>query len=139
MPAQSSPAGVDTTAHLDVHKGVGAGRAGGSPNRDPGSGAGTPRRPSTAVRRAALPPALAAATDRFERHLTLERGISPHSVRAYVGDVVGLLDHVARMGGVDLDRLDLRALRSWLARLRSTGTSRSTLARRSAAARTFTA
>ncbi|HZB49252.1 MAG TPA: site-specific integrase, partial [Mycobacteriales bacterium] len=93
----------------------------------------------TAVRRAGLPADLAAAVDRFERHLTLERSLSPHSVRAYVTDVVGLLDHLARLGRTDLTELDVRTLRSWLARLRSTGSARSTLARRAAAARTFTA
>jgi integrase/recombinase XerC len=92
-----------------------------------------------ARQRAALPESLADAVDRFERHLTLERGLSPHSVRAYVGDVVSLLDHLARMGATDLAALDVRALRSWLARLRSTGAARTTLARRAAAARTFTA
>jgi integrase/recombinase XerC len=91
------------------------------------------------LRRAALPAGFAAAVDRFERHLTLERSLSPHSVRAYVTDVVGLLDHMARMGRVHLTDLDARVLRSWLARLRSTGAARSTLARRAAAARTFTA
>jgi integrase/recombinase XerC len=79
------------------------------------------------------------AIDGFERHLALERNLSAHSVRAYRTDVVGLLDHAARMGGRDLDRLDVQALRSWLARLRSTGAARTTLARRAAAARTFTA
>jgi integrase/recombinase XerC len=93
----------------------------------------------TAVRRAGLPAAFAAAVDLFERHLTLERNLSAHSVRAYVGDVVGLLDHLARMGRVELADLDARVLRSWLARLRSTGSARSTLARRAAAARSFTA
>ncbi len=74
----------------------------------------------------------------FDRHLALERGLSPHSVRAYRVDVVSLLDHLARMGR-DLAQLDIVVLRSWLARLRSTGAARATLARRAAAARTFTA
>jgi integrase/recombinase XerC len=86
-----------------------------------------------------LPEAYGAGVDGFERHLALERNLSPHSVRAYLVDVVGLLDHAARMGGRDLDRLDVQVLRSWLARLRSTGAARTTLARRAAAARTFTA
>jgi integrase/recombinase XerC len=88
---------------------------------------------------AGLPEPYRAAVDRFERHLALERNLSAHSVRAYRTDVVGLLDHAARMGGRDLDRLDVQVLRSWLARLRSTGAARTTLARRAAAARTFTA
>jgi integrase/recombinase XerC len=29
----------------------------------------------------------------FERHLTAERGLSPHTVRAYLTDVAGLLGH----------------------------------------------
>jgi integrase/recombinase XerC len=93
----------------------------------------------TARRRESLPAALGEALDAFERHLALERNLSAHSVRAYVGDVTGLLDHVARMGRRDLAGLDIGALRSWLARLRSTGAARTTLARRAAAARTFTA
>ncbi len=110
----------------------------------PGAGLGRQQpgergRASTAGRRAGLPAALADAVDRFERHLSLERGLSAHSVRAYVGDVVGLLDHLARMGRTDLADLDVRVLRSWLARLRSTGAARATLARRAAAVRTFTA
>jgi integrase/recombinase XerC len=68
----------------------------------------------------------------------LERGLSAHSVRGYLTDVVGLLDHLARMGR-SLPDLDISVLRSWLARLRSTGAARTTLARRAAAARTFTA
>jgi integrase/recombinase XerC len=96
-------------------------------------------RPSTRARREALPAALAAVVAQFERYLELERGLSAHSVRAYLVDVVGLLDHATRLGRQDLGDLDLGVLRSWLARLRSTGAARSTLARRAASARTFTA
>lgn len=103
------------------------------------AGSGRSARPSTTARRAGLPPELAAAVDGFEQHLRFERGLSAHSVRAYLTDVVGLLDHLARLGRSDLRGLDLGALRSWLARLRSTGAGRATLARRAAAARGFTA
>jgi integrase/recombinase XerC len=96
-------------------------------------------RPSTEARRAALPPDLAAAIDAFEHQLRWERSLSAHSVRAYVTDVVGLLDHVRRLGRIDATGVDLPAIRSWLARLRSTGAARSTLARRAASARAFTA
>jgi integrase/recombinase XerC len=88
---------------------------------------------------AALPPALAAALEGFRRHLALERSRSTHTVRAYTGDVGSLLDHAARRGVTELAELDLDVLRSWLARLRSTGAARTTLARRGSSARVFTA
>jgi integrase/recombinase XerC len=95
-------------------------------------------RPDLVARRAALPPALGQAVDGFERYLLLERGYSPHTARAYSGDVVSLLDHAAGLGATGSGELDLRMLRGWLARLRDSGASRGTLARRAAAARTFT-
>jgi integrase/recombinase XerC len=96
-------------------------------------------RPSIAAVRAALPTELATAVTAFERHVERELGRSPHTVRAYTGDVVGLLDHLARRGITEVAGLDLPTLRSWLARLRTTGVAPATLARRSATARVFTA
>jgi integrase/recombinase XerC len=91
--------------------------------------------------RSELPSALAAAVDGFERHLTLERGLSTHTVRAYVGDVVSLLGHLptTEPTGANLAALDLAAMRSWLGSMLAEGVSRATLARRAAAARVFTA
>jgi integrase/recombinase XerC len=157
-----------------------------------------------------LPADLCAVVDGFERHLKLERGLSEHTVRAYIGDVVSLLAHLSppeadpenqQTGQADanpatapnpqaspagaqrdelnpggdqgsdligsdgghtsvvapngsrtgapfdsdgvregvLSGLDLAVLRAWLAGLLAEGVSRSTLARRAAAARTFTA
>lgn len=74
----------------------------------------------------------------FERDLRSVRGRSPHTVRAYGRDVAGLLEHADRMGRSGVGALDLTILRSWLARQRSQGAARSTLARRASAARTFT-
>jgi len=85
-----------------------------------------------------LPAALAEAVGEFERHLRHERDRSPHTVRAYVGDVTSLLEHAHRAGIADVADLDLRLVRSWLARLQTQGRARNTLARRAAAARTFT-
>jgi integrase/recombinase XerC len=78
------------------------------------------------------------AVDEFANHLGLERGRSGHTVRAYTTDLVGLLDHAARLGLRDPADLRVDVLRSWLARLRTTGAARASLARRAAAARTFT-
>jgi integrase/recombinase XerC len=90
-------------------------------------------------RYAALPEVMREAVDEFARHLALERNRSAHTVRAYVGDVVSLLDHAVRLGRRDPGGLTVDVLRSWLARLRTTGAARTSLARRAAAARTFTA
>jgi integrase/recombinase XerC len=86
-----------------------------------------------------LPPPFAGALEAFADHLSLERNLSAHTVRAYVGDVAGLLDHAQRLQLRTLGELDLRTLRSWLARLHTQGASRATLARRASAARVFTA
>jgi integrase/recombinase XerC len=86
-----------------------------------------------------LTPELAAALAGFERYLRAERSLSPHTVRAYVGDVTSLLEHAWRNGVQAPDGLDLPQLRSWLAVQHESGAARATLARRGAAARTFTA
>ena len=93
----------------------------------------------TAQLRAALPPALAESLDGWEEHLRLQRDLSEHTVRGYVGDVVSLLDHLVRRSGSTVAALDLATLRSWLAQGRTRGDSRSTTARRAASARSFTA
>jgi integrase/recombinase XerC len=86
-----------------------------------------------------LPAAHAAVLAEYERHLRSVRSLSPHSVRAYLGDVTSLLDHAARMGHRHPEEIDLRVLRSWLARLTATGQARASVARRATAARSFTA
>jgi integrase/recombinase XerC len=96
-------------------------------------------RPSVASQRAALPEAYREAVDAYERHLRLELNRSPHTVRAYVGDVVALLDHLAKLGGQRLADLDLARLRGWLAIVSNRGAARTSIARHAAALRTFTA
>ena len=65
--------------------------------------------------------------------------MSPHTVRAYLGDVGSLLEHAVRAGITSPDELDIGTLRAWLAGQHAAGHARATLARRAAAARTFTA
>ncbi|MEU6642299.1 tyrosine-type recombinase/integrase [Saccharomonospora sp. NPDC046836] len=184
-------------------------RPGGRPQRGP-------ERADLAGVRVALPPVAAGLIDDYARHLRAERGLSVHTVRAYLGDVVSLLGFLhgvceadgsavpadsqpapaadsrpgapaasqpsapadlqpdapagsqpgapaaerqpgalagSQLGapaaepqpgapdGKDggLEDLDVGVLRAWLAGQRSVGRSRTTLARRAAAARTFTA
>ena len=87
----------------------------------------------------ALPAWASARLAAFERHLLAERGRSAHTVRAYLGDVRALLQHASRCGLEDVAELDIGVIRAWLAAQHAGGMARATLARRGAAARTFTA
>ncbi len=73
----------------------------------------------------------------FDRHLGAERGRSPHTRRAYLGDVRHLLTYAAEQGVDGPAGLRLADLRSWLGAQADSGAARSTIARRAAAARTF--
>ncbi|WP_285660896.1 tyrosine recombinase XerC [Actinorhabdospora filicis] len=75
----------------------------------------------------------------FAAHLSDVRRRSEHTVRAYTGDVTSLLDYARRQGAHTVGDLDLDLLRGWLGELRAAGVARATVARRAAAARTFTA
>lgn len=85
-----------------------------------------------------LPESMTAVLADYERHLRHERDLAARTVTAYLGDIAGLLDHAHRLGFDDVADLDLRTLRSWLAKQQSLGNSRTTIARRATAARVFT-
>lgn len=87
---------------------------------------------------AELPIAFAEALAGFTAHVRDERGRSAHTVRAYVADVHALLAFVACTGRRDLQAVDLAAMRAWLAAMHASGQSRASIARRAAAARSFT-
>lgn len=86
-----------------------------------------------------LPAELGGALDAFARYLSAERAVSPHTLRGYLGDVRSLLSHAASEGAVRLQDLELGTLRRWLGAQSQEGAARSTLARRSASVRVFTA
>jgi len=86
-----------------------------------------------------LPEELAVTLAAYERHLASERNLTEATVRAYLGDVSGMLRHAAALGHTDVGSLDLRTLRSWLANQQTLGKARSTMARRATAVRVFTA
>jgi integrase/recombinase XerC len=87
----------------------------------------------------------------FETHLRAERGLSVHTVRAYLADVGNLLAYLSTAGqadtvpggpdvpAVDVRQLEVGDLRAWLGAMAAGGAARSSLSRRSAAARVFTA
>jgi integrase/recombinase XerC len=87
---------------------------------------------------ASLPAGLDAALEAFRHHIEAERGLSRHTVRAYLGDVAALLEHAASAGVTGPADLGVGTLRAWLADQHGRGQSRATLARRAAAARAFT-
>ena len=72
----------------------------------------------------------------FATHLELDRAMSPHSVRAYCGDVRHLLSFAERRGRGVRD-VDLALLRAWLASMVGEQLARATVARRGAAVRSF--
>ena len=86
-----------------------------------------------------LPEALRQALDGFVAHLRDERGCSSHTVRAYRGDIVDLLEYCAMKGATEPAAITLGQLRGWLALQSAHGRSRATIARRAASARAFTA
>ncbi|MFC5503588.1 tyrosine recombinase XerC [Lysinimonas soli] len=90
---------------------------------------------------------LRAAIEGFSRHLTVDRGFSEHTVRAYRGDLADLASFVEATATdpaasnpepFDVRELDLELLRDWLWAATGAGLAKSTMARRTAAARAFT-
>lgn len=76
------------------------------------------------------------AVGAFEVHLAAARGLSPHTVRAYAGDVRHLVAF-ARRRGLDWAEVDLAVLRAWLGAMVAARAARATVARRGAAVRAF--
>jgi len=74
----------------------------------------------------------------FERYLEAERNLSAHTIRAYLGDLDSLFDHLERLDVSDLATLELAHIRSWLANQQVKGGARTTLSRRATSIRLFT-
>lgn len=83
--------------------------------------------------------AWAAVLADYEHHLSAERDLSAHSVRAYLTDLTRLAEHSTKLGIDDPAGLTLRSLRSYLATQQTLGRARTTLARRATSTRVFTA
>lgn len=74
----------------------------------------------------------------FERHLKIERSLSAHTVRAYLGDLSSLVQYLEKLGVSDISTLELAHLRSWLANQNIRGGARTTISRRAVSVRLFT-
>ncbi|MDO4888892.1 MAG: tyrosine recombinase XerC [Actinomycetaceae bacterium] len=81
--------------------------------------------------------------DRYRRELDVRRGLSKHTVDAYTSEARSLLEFLAGLTGtdrdapIDIETLELADLRAWLASRQRKGHSRASVARHSAAIRTF--
>lgn len=74
----------------------------------------------------------------FNHHLTSERDLSAHTVRAYIGDLESLLSHLETLNVNEITQLELNHLRSWLANQQIKGGARTSLSRRITSIRLFT-
>jgi integrase/recombinase XerC len=74
----------------------------------------------------------------FTRHLEIERNLSVHTIRAYLGDLESLITHLELVGVNNISQLELTHLRSWLANQQVKGGARTTLSRRAVSVRLFT-
>ncbi|MET0989173.1 MAG: tyrosine recombinase XerC [Glaciihabitans sp.] len=79
------------------------------------------------------------AVDEFVTHLSAERALSEHTVRSYRSDLRDLASFALQRTVDDTAQMDLELFRDWLWRGSTAGLAKSTLARRSAAARAFSA
>lgn len=77
--------------------------------------------------------------DAFLRAQQLERGLSPNTLKAYANDLEGFANFAEEQGITDPRELDLELFRDWLWRANESGAAPSTIARRAASARSFTA
>jgi integrase/recombinase XerC len=77
------------------------------------------------------------AVSDFAVYLTAERGFSAHTVRSYSADLADLERFTNTRGITGTEGIDLELLRDWLWDGSKSGLAKSTLARRSAAVRSF--
>jgi len=84
-----------------------------------------------------LPPAFAAALERFGDHLRLERALSANTVEAYLGDIDSLFRSMASGGATRLQQIGITDVRGWLATAQADGAAPATLRRHGSAAHTF--
>jgi integrase/recombinase XerC len=77
--------------------------------------------------------------EEFALDLTVGKGFSPNTVKAYVSDVSDLQAFMESKSQNEIADLDLELLRDWLWRVSEKGLTKTTLARKSAAVRAFTA
>ena len=78
------------------------------------------------------------AIEAFVQYLNRERSLSDNTIRAYVGDLQSLSNHLAALKIEEVSQMNISHLRSWLANQQTKGASRTTLSRRATSIKLFT-
>ena len=78
------------------------------------------------------------AIEAFVQYLNRERSLSENTIRAYVGDLQSLSNHLAALKIEEVSQMNISHLRSWLANQQTKGASRTTLSRRATSIKLFT-
>lgn len=86
-----------------------------------------------------MPTELEYLCDQFSLELANGKGFSPNTVKAYISDISDLLGYMQAKQQLNVQDIDLELIRDWLWRASEKGLAKTTLARKSAAARAFTA
>lgn len=74
----------------------------------------------------------------YSAHLSAAKGYSANTLKGYLSDIQDLCQTMSLKPDEPVSRLDLEVLRDWLWRISEKGVSKATIARKSAAARSFT-
>ena len=86
-----------------------------------------------------MPNDLSCYLEQFAAELSVGKGFSSNTVKAYVSDVSDLQAFMESKNQTEIEDLDLELVRDWLWRASEKGLTKTTLARKSAAVRAFTA
>jgi len=86
-----------------------------------------------------MPNDLSYYLEQFAAELSVGKGFSSNTVKAYVSDVSDLQGFMESKNQTEIEDLDLELVRDWLWRASEKGLTKTTLARKSAAVRAFTA
>jgi tyrosine recombinase XerC len=82
-------------------------------------------------------PTLADAATDYVYRIEIERGLSEHTVAAYERDLAQLVEFCERLGATQLDEVNRRTIRRYMAQLTTRGYSRRSVARKLSAIRSF--
>lgn len=76
---------------------------------------------------------------RYSEYLSAGRGYSQNTVKGYTTDIESLCEFAAKQSATEVEQLNINLIRDWLYELDQQGLTKSSMARKSAAVRSFTA